>query len=92
MKGMIESVATHGASVRIVSTFFSHHQRNSHLLSSSRPRIPTKYSAQMEAQNIQEVVKKAFGVTSPSRGRLFVTCITNEHIMIVQDGRRLPDP
>ena len=46
----------------------------------------------MECASVGEVVQKTFGGQGPPRGRLFVVCITQEHIMVVLDEREHPDP
>lgn len=44
----------------------------------------------MEADSIFELVKLVFGGSGPPRGRLFITCITKEEILIVTDRRPHP--
>lgn len=44
----------------------------------------------MEADSIYEVVKLVFGGDGPLRGRLFITCITREEILIITDRRPHP--
>lgn len=46
----------------------------------------------MEAANLREVIKMALGGTGPARGRLFIICISKEHMLIALDGRPHPDP
>lgn len=45
----------------------------------------------MEVSNIQELVEKVFGGDGATRGRLFVTCIWQERVLIVLDSRKHPD-
>lgn len=44
----------------------------------------------MEADTIYEVTKLAFGGSGPARGRLFITCLTREEMLIITDPRPLP--
>lgn len=41
----------------------------------------------MEAESIHEVVSRAFGMDGHTRGRLFVTCVTKEEILVITDPR-----
>ena len=45
----------------------------------------------MEAQTIDEVIRKVFGGDSGVRGRLFITCVRGEHMLVVTDPRETPD-
>jgi len=40
-----------------------------------------------EAENIHEVISRAFGTDSQTRGKLFVTCVTKEEILVITDPR-----
>ena len=46
----------------------------------------------MEAQMIETVISLAFGGKGSTRSRLFVTCITQEQVLIILDGQRHSNP
>lgn len=45
---------------------------------------------EMEADTIYEVVKQVFGGSGPGRGRLFITCLTREEMLVITDARPFP--